>query len=268
VYKYTEHIHIPVPIYVYIYKYTCTYIYTNICICTFIPTCIHIYACIHAYVWVYNTHIPAYVCVYQVRGVLWDDDEINPLGETMYFVIPALHDYPRVPHNTKIDIREYVYTGHTVLMMGGVINIYLMNDLFGYNLLPQYQPGPYLWNDRTAPGTPFEHVTRKVYEQGNTRMGMTGVAIGSIPRGGQSYFDNNGASVALCIPLGRGRACYVDQEWIRPMSAYGCGVWAQIVQAALNGGRCSRICEGDQIHPLRSCLGEAKASGENGEVSL
>ena len=39
----------------------------------------------------------------------------------------------------------------------------------------------------------------------------TGVAIGSIPLGGQSYFDNNGASVALCIPLGRGRACYVDQ---------------------------------------------------------
>ena len=203
-----------------------------------------------------------------VRGILWDDDEINPLGETMYFVIPALHDYPRVPHNTKIDIREYVYTGHTVLMMGGVINIYLMNDLFGYNLLPQYQPGPYLWNDRTAPGTPFEHVTRKVYEQGNTRMGMTGVAIGSIPLGGQSYFDNNGASVALCIPLGRGRACYVDQEWIRPMTSYGCGVWAQIVQAALNGGRCTRICEGDQIHPLRSCLGEAKATGKNGEVTL
>jgi hypothetical protein len=132
-------------------------------------------------------------------------------GETMYFVIPSLHDYPRVPHNTKIDIREYVYTGHTVLMMGGVINIYLMNELFGFNLLPQYQPGPYLWNDRTAPGTPFEHVARKVYEQGNTRMGMTGVAIGSIPPGGQSYFDNNGASVALCVPLGRGRACYVDQ---------------------------------------------------------
>ena len=100
-----------------------------------------------------------------MRGILWDDDEINPLGETMYFVIPSLHDYPRVPHNTKIDIREYVYTGHTVLLMGGVINIYLMNELFGYDLLPQYQPGPYLWNDRTAPGTPFEHVTRKVYEQ-------------------------------------------------------------------------------------------------------
>ena len=101
----------------------------------------------------------------KVRGILWDDDENNPLGETMYFVIPSLHDYPRVPHNTKIDIREYVYTGHTVLMMGGVINIYLMNELFGWDLLPQYQPGPYLWNDRTAPGTPFEHVTRKVYEQ-------------------------------------------------------------------------------------------------------
>ena len=137
-------------------------------------------------------------------------------GETMYFVIPSLHDYPRVPHNTKIDIREYVYTGHTVLLMGGVINIYLMNELFGFNLLPQYQPGPYLWNDLTAPGTPFEHVTRKVYEQGNTRMGMTGVAIGSIPPGGQSYFDNNGASVALCVPLGRGRVCYVDQVPVIP----------------------------------------------------
>ena len=228
--------------------------HTHICMYACICMGVHIHIYLHMYVYI------------QVRGILWDDDEVNPLGETMYFVIPALHDYPRVPHNTKIDIREYVYTGHTVLMMGGVINIYLMNDLFGYNLLPQYQPGPYLWNDRTAPGTPFEHVTRKVYEQGNTRMGMTGVAIGSIPRGGQSYFDNNGASVALCIPLGRGRACYVDQEWIRPMTSYGCGVWAQIVQAALNGGRCTRICEGDQIHPLRSCLGEAKATGENGEV--
>lgn len=198
----------------------------------------------------------------KVRGILWDDDPVNPLGETMYFVIPALHDYPRVPHNTKIDIREYVYTGHTVLMMGGVINIYLMNELFGWNLLPQYQPGPYLWNDRTAPGTPFEHVTRKVYEQGNTRMGMTGVAIGSIPQGGQSYFDNNGASVAMCIPLGRGRACYVDQEWIRPMTPYGCGVWAQIVQAALNGGRCNCLCEGPMIHPpKRSCLCQAKPLG-------
>jgi len=204
-----------------------------------------------------------------VRGILWDDDENNPLGETMYFVIPALHDYPRVPHNSKIDIREYVYTGHTVLMMGGVINIYLMNELFGWNMLPQYQPGPYLWNDRSAPGTPFEHVTRKVYEQGNSRMGMTGVAIGSIPRGGLSYFDNNGASVALCVPLGRGRACYVDQEWIRPMTPYGCGVWAQIVQAALNGGRCKCLCQGPMIHPPnRSCLCAARDTTQMAPLPL
>jgi hypothetical protein len=204
-----------------------------------------------------------------VRGILWDPDDNNPLegGEVMYFVIPSLHDYPRVPHNTNIDIREYVYTGHTVLLMGGVINIYLMNELFGWDMMPQYQPGPYIWNDRTAPGTPFEHVTRKVAEQGNSRMGMTGVAIGSIPLGGQSYFDNNGASVALCVPLGRGRACYVDQEWIRPMTAYGCGVWAQIVQAALNGGRCKCVCGGPMIHPpKRSCLCASKpvnAAGQN-----
>ena len=98
-------------------------------------------------------------------------------------------------------------------------------------------------------------------------MGMTGVAIGSIPLGGQSYFDNNGASVALCVPLGRGRACYVDQEWIRPMTPYGCGVWAQIVQAALNGGRCKCVCGGPMIHPpKRSCLCASKpvnAAGQN-----
>ena len=61
-----------------------------------------------------------------LRGILLDDDPVNPVGETMFFVIPALHDYPAVPHNTKIDIQEYVRSGHTVLNMGGVINIYLV----------------------------------------------------------------------------------------------------------------------------------------------
>ncbi|EKX43677.1 hypothetical protein GUITHDRAFT_163823 [Guillardia theta CCMP2712] len=180
----------------------------------------------------------------KIRGVLWDDDPANPLGETMYFVIPSLHDYPSIPQHTKADLRDYVYTGHTFLSMGGVINIYILNELFGWNLLPQYQPGPYLWNDRTCPGTPFEKVRRTVSEQGNTRMGMTGVAIGSIPPGGKSYFDNDGSSVAMCVPIGRGRACYVNQEFIRPMTPYGCGVWVQIVRAALNGGECKCICKG------------------------
>lgn len=116
-----------------------------------------------------------------------------------------------------------------------------MNQLFGLELVPHYSPGPYLWNEKNCPGTPFEQVARKVYEQGNSRMGLTGVALASLPYGAESYFDNDGASVALCIPLGKGRACYVDQEWIRPMSQYGCGVWAQIVRAALNGGRCVHL---------------------------
>ena len=63
-----------------------------------------------------------------LRGILLDDDPVNPVGETMFFVIPALHDYPTVPHNTKIDIQEYVRSGHTVLNMGGVINIYLVRS--------------------------------------------------------------------------------------------------------------------------------------------
>lgn len=38
----------------------------------------------------------------QVRNVLWDDDESNPIHKILYFVIPSLHDYPTLPHPTKV----------------------------------------------------------------------------------------------------------------------------------------------------------------------
>eukprot|EP00961_Rhodomonas_salina_P120656 1623669-Rhodomonas_salina.2 len=33
-----------------------------------------------------------------------------------------------------------------------------MNEIFGFQLEPQYQPGPYEWNERYCPGSPFEGV--------------------------------------------------------------------------------------------------------------
>jgi len=195
-----------------------------------------------------------------VRNVLWDDDESNPIHKILYFVIPSLHDYPTLPHPTKIDIREWVWKGRTVLFLGGVINIYVMNEIFGFQLEPQYQPGPYEWNERYCPGSPFEDVPRKVFEQGNSRAGMTGVLIASIPPEGKTFFDTNGASVAMCIHVGFGRACYVDQEFIRPMSDYGYGVWVDIVRAALNGGRCDCICDDSEY-------GDAPGEFEPGEVT-
>jgi|NorSeaMetagenome_1021524.scaffolds.fasta_scaffold82059_1 hypothetical protein len=46
------------------------------------------------------------------------------------------------------------------------------------------------------------------------------------------------------------------------MTPYGCGVWAQIVQAALNGGRCKCLCDKDMFHPpKRSCLCEERPMG-------
>jgi hypothetical protein len=54
-----------------------------------------------------------------------------------YVVVPALHDFPRIPHTTKIDIREWVRYGHTFILLGGSVNIYLMNEIFGLRLEPQ-----------------------------------------------------------------------------------------------------------------------------------
>ena len=70
------------------------------------------------------------------RAVLWDQ-------AVHCLVWPPFVRYPGISETAKTDLRAYTAAGNNVVFLGNYVAVQFMNDVYGFQLMDDYQNGPY-----------------------------------------------------------------------------------------------------------------------------
>ena len=70
------------------------------------------------------------------RAVLWDQ-------AVHCLVWPPFVRYPGISETAKTDLRAYTAAGNNVVFIGNYVAVQFMNDVYGFQLMDDYQNGPY-----------------------------------------------------------------------------------------------------------------------------
>ena len=118
----------------------------------------------------------------------------------------------------------------TVIFVGGGLEVKLINDIFGFQINPQYVKGPYYKDERYAtPGTAFGPLPSMIPEVGN----VFGMSMASMPPNSRSFYDSFGVSVAACVRVDLGKVCFLAQDFMDVVSDE-VGPWATLLEAMIN----------------------------------
>lgn len=162
-----------------------------------------------------------------MRAVLWAKD----CGVVMF---PPFYSFPDFSASAKRDLRNFARSGTslsgTIIFVGGDLEVKIINDIFGFQINPEYVKGPYYKNTRYARGgTPFANLPDMVPEVGN----VFGMWMASMPPNSRSFYDSFGSSVASCIRYDLGRVCFLAQDFL-DLIQDEIGPWATLLEAMIN----------------------------------
>ena len=89
------------------------------------------------------------------RAVLWDQ-------AVHCLVWPPFVRYPGISETAKTDLRAYTAAGNNVVFIGNYVAVQFMNDVYGFQLMDDYQNGPYYRFFPRAQSFPsMMHILRK-----------------------------------------------------------------------------------------------------------
>uniref|UniRef100_A0A7S1HHM0 Uncharacterized protein n=1 Tax=Hemiselmis andersenii TaxID=464988 RepID=A0A7S1HHM0_HEMAN len=162
-----------------------------------------------------------------LRAVAWAKDA----GVVMF---PPFYSYPGIGTQAARDLRNFARHGFersgTVVFVGGGLEIKVMNDVFGFEIHPTYVKGPYYKDERYArEDSTFGELPDMIPEVGN----VFGAKMSTLPPNSRSFYDSFGVSVACCVRVGLGRACFLAQDFMDVVRDE-IGPWATLLEALIN----------------------------------